>query len=67
MALTIQQLIEKLQKVEDKSKEVFFECPAEFYSIDVAYLDEDKDVILYNKMFSSVCDCENCKEAKTEL
>jgi hypothetical protein len=67
MALTIQQLIEKLQKVEDKSKDIYFECPEDFYSVDGVYLDGQGDIALYNHMYSDVCRCEDCKQRLKEL
>ena len=67
MALTIQQLIEKLQKVEDKNKEVFFEYPEGYYSVDGAYLDSHGDISLYNYMYSDVCRCRDCQERLNEL
>lgn len=67
MALTVEQLIEKLQKLEDKSKEVFFENPNDLYSADGIYLDAHGDLVIYNLMYSDVCRCENCQERLKEL
>nr|DAL35462.1 MAG TPA_asm: protein of unknown function (DUF4802) [Caudoviricetes sp.] len=62
MALTVGQLIEKLQKVEDKNKDVFFECPDDMYSIDGAYCEPHGDIALYNHIYSDVCRCRDCQE-----
>lgn len=67
MALTVGQLIEKLQKVEDKSKHVFFECPNDLYSIDGIYCEPHGDVAVYNLGYSDVCRCEDCQERLKEL
>lgn len=39
MALTVKQLIEKLERVEDKTGDVFIEFPSEFLSVDTVLLD----------------------------
>lgn len=67
MALTVRGLIEKLEKVEDKSTDVFIELPISFLSVDRVVLDEDYDVVLVNDVDSEHCDCEVCKELETEL
>lgn len=61
MALTVRGLIEKLEKVEDKSADVFFELPTGFASVDSVFLDEVKDILLSNYTESEHCDCESCK------
>lgn len=67
MALTVGQLIEKLQKVEDKNKHVFFECPDDLYSIDGIYCEPHCDIAVYNLDYSDVCRCEDCQERLKEL
>ena len=67
MALTIKQLMEKLEKVEDKSTDVFIELPISFLSVDSVFLDEVGDVILSNDAESEHCYCEDCKADETEL
>ncbi len=48
MALTIKQLIEKLEQVENKNKDVFFETIDSYFSIDLVFIDKDKDIIFAN-------------------
>lgn len=67
MALTIKQLIEKLEKVENKSVDVYFETPYSLLTVDRVILDEDYEVVLVNDVGSDHCDCERCKELETEL
>lgn len=67
MALTVKQLIEKLEKVENKNKDVYFETPGVLLTVDRVVLDEDYDVGLVNDDDSEHCDCERCKELETEL
>lgn len=67
MALTVRGLIEKLEKVENKSTDVFIELPIAFLSVDSVFLDEDGDIILSNNAESEHCNCEYCKENKTKL
>lgn len=67
MALTVKQLIEKLEKVENKNKDIFFETPDSLLSVDRVVLDEDYDVALVNDAGSEHCDCWICKEVETEL
>ena len=67
MALTVKQLIEKLEKVENKNKDVFFETPDSLLCVGRVVLDEDYDVALVNDVDSEHCDCEVCKELETEL
>lgn len=67
MALTVKQLIEKLEKVENKNKDVYFETPEVLLTVDRVVLDEDYDVGLVNDDDSEHCDCERCKELETEL
>ena len=52
MALTIKQLIEKLERVEDKTGDVFIEFPGEFLSVDTVLLDNEGDITLINEMAS---------------
>ena len=67
MALTVKELIEKLEQVENKSVYVYFERPDSLLSVDRVILDEDYDVALVNDIDSGHCDCERCKELETEL
>lgn len=67
MALTVRGLIEKLEKVENKSTDVFIELPIAFLSVDSVFLDEDGDIILSNDAESEHCNCEDCKENETKL
>ena len=67
MALTIKQLIKKLEKVEDKSGDVFIEMPGDFLSVDFVFLDNDGDIILSNAINSHHCLCDKCKENETKL
>ena len=67
MALTVRGLIEKLEKVEDKSTDVFIELPFAFLSVDSVFLDEENDVILSNNAESEHCNCERCKERVAKL
>lgn len=67
MALTVRGLIEKLEKVEDKSTDVFIELPISFLSVDSVFLDEVGDVILSNNAESEHCNCEDCKSNETKL
>ena len=48
MELTVKELIEKLERVENKNKKVFFETIESFFSIDLVFIDKDKDIILAN-------------------
>lgn len=67
MALTIKQLIEKLEKVENKSGDVYVEFPGEFLSVDTVLLDNEGDVTLISDIGSHHCDCQKCKTSETEL
>ena len=67
MELTVKELIEKLEKVENKNKSVFFETVDSFLSVDHVILDENYDVILVNGVASEHCDCERCEELEAEL
>ena len=67
MALTVRGLIEKLEQVENKLGDVYFETPVSILSIDRVILDEIDDVVLVNDVDSGHCDCERCKELVTEL
>ncbi|AXY83745.1 hypothetical protein bIBBD4_gp28 [Lactococcus phage vB_Llc_bIBBD4] len=67
MALTIKQLIEKLEQVEDKSGLVFIEMPDAFLSVDLVFLDNKGDVILTNAINSHHCLCDKCKANETKL
>ena len=48
MELTVKELIEKLEKVENKNKSVFFERVDSFLSVDLVFIDEDEDIIFSN-------------------
>ena len=67
MELTVKELIEKLEKVENKNKDIFFETPDSLLNVDRVVLDEDYDVALVNDADSEHCDCWICKEVETEL
>jgi hypothetical protein len=67
MALTIKQLIEKLEKVENKFGDVYIEFPSEFLSVDTVLLDNEGDITLINEMASHHCECQKCKTSETEL
>lgn len=67
MALTVRGLIEKLEKVEDKSGDVFIEMPDDFLSVDFVFLDNEGDIILSNAINSHHCLCDKCKENETKL
>lgn len=67
MALTIKQLIEKLEKVENKFGDVFIEFPSESLSVDTVLLDNEGDITLINEMASHHRDCQKCKTSETEL
>ncbi|QGT52704.1 hypothetical protein KMC96_gp14 [Lactococcus phage CHPC122] len=67
MALTIKQLIEKLEKVENKFGDVYIEFPGEFLSVDTVLLDNEGDITLISKVGSHHCDCQKCKTNETEL
>lgn len=67
MALTVKELIEKLEKVEDKKAEVFMEFPDNFLSVDFVILDSEDDVILTNMIESHHCLCDECKANETKL
>lgn len=67
MALTVRGLIEKLEKVEDKSGDVFIEFQSEFLSVDTVFLDKSGDVTLVSEVGSCHCDCQKCKTSETEL
>jgi hypothetical protein len=67
MALTIKQLIEKLEKVENKFGDVYIEFPSDFLSVDTVLLDNEGDITLINEMASHHCDCQKCKTNETEL
>lgn len=67
MALTVKGLIEKLEQLENKSVDVYFETPDSLLSVDRVILDEDYDVVLVNDVDSGHCDCQRCKELVTEL
>lgn len=54
MALTVKELIEKLEKVEDKSGDVFIEMPDDFLSVDSVFLDNEGDIILSNAIVHSL-------------
>ena len=67
MALTIKQLIEKLERVGNKTGNVYVEFPSEFLSVDTVLLDNEGDITLINEMASHHCDCQKCKTSETEL
>ena len=67
MALTVKQLIEKLERVEDKTGDVFIEFPSEFLSVDTVLLDNEDETTLINETASHHCDCQKCKTSETEL
>ena len=67
MALTIRGLIEKLEKVQDKDKDVYFETPNEFLSVDSVFFDEGEDIIFSNDIESEHCDCEYCNKYVKKL
>ncbi len=48
MELTVKELIEKLEKVENKNKNVFFETIDKYFSVDFVFIDKDKDIIFAN-------------------
>ena len=48
MELTVKELIEKLEKVEDKNRGVIFETVDSFLSVDLVFIDEDEDIIFSN-------------------
>lgn len=48
MELTVKELIEKLEKVENKNKNVFFETIDSYFSVDFVFIDKDKDIIFAN-------------------
>lgn len=48
MELTVKELIEKLEKVENKNKSVFFETVDSFLSVDLVFIDEDENIIFSN-------------------
>lgn len=67
MALTIKQLIEKLEQVENKTGDVYVEFPGEFLSVDTVLLDNEGDVTLISDIGSHHCDCQKCKISETKL
>lgn len=67
MALTIKQLIEKLEKVENKTGDVYVEFPGEFLSVDTVLLDNEGDVTLVNDISSCHCTCQQCITSETKL
>ena len=67
MNLTVEQLIKKLEKVEDKTGTVFFETDDYFLSIDHVFVDKANDIVLVNAIESDHCYCEDCKENETKL
>nr|DAL78434.1 MAG TPA: Protein of unknown function (DUF2847) [Caudoviricetes sp.] len=67
MALTVKELIEKLEQLENKSVAVYFETPDSLLSVDRVILDENYEIGLVNDVASEHCDCEYCKEFETEL
>lgn len=67
MALTVKQLIKKLEAVKNKDKDIFFETPYSFLSVDLVFIDEDNELILSNNAESEHCDCEYCNEHVKEI
>lgn len=67
MALTVKQLIEKLEAVKNKEQDVYLETPNSFLSVDRVFIDEGTDIILSNDMESEHCDCEYCNKNVKEL
>lgn len=67
MALTVRGLIEKLERVEDKSGDVFIEMPDDFLSVDFVFLDNEGDIILSSAINSHHCLCDKCKANETKL
>lgn len=67
MELTVKQLIEKLEKVENKNADVYFEMPRDCLSVDLVILDSEGDVTLSNAIGSNHCFCDKCKQFETKL
>lgn len=67
MELTVKQLIEKLEKVENKNADVYFEMPGDCLSVDWVILDSEGDVTLSNAIGSHHCLCDKCKQFETKL
>nr|DAW58239.1 MAG TPA: hypothetical protein [Caudoviricetes sp.] len=67
MELTVKQLIEKLEKVENKNAEVWFETDEYFLSVDRVFIDAENNILLVNAIESDHCYCDECKETETEL
>ena len=64
MALTIKQLIEKLERVEDKTGDVFIEFPGEFLSVDTVLLDNEGDITLLMKWLHIIVIVKSVKQVK---
>lgn len=67
MALTVRELIEKLEKVENKTSDVYLEFPGEFLSVDTVLLDNEGDVTLVSDISSCHCTCQQCIISETKL
>ncbi len=67
MALNVKELIEKLEKVENKLGYVYLETPDLIFTVDRVILDQYEDITLVNNSESDHCDCERCKEVETEF
>lgn len=67
MALTVRGLIEKLEKIEDKTGDVLIEFQSGFLSVDTVLLDNEGDITLINEVASHHCECKKCKASETEL
>lgn len=68
MALTVKQLIEKLEQVENKLGEIYIETYDSLLSVDRIFLDKiEDDIIMVSDIGSEHCDCDVCKEVETEL
>lgn len=68
MALTIKQLIEKLEQVENKLGEAYIETHGSLLSVDRIFLHKiEDDIIMVSDIGSAHCYCDNCKKVETEL
>lgn len=67
MALTVKQLIEKLEKVEDKTVDTYFETSDSIFSVDRVILDEDNEILFVSDIGSHHCLCDECKANETKL
>ena len=67
MALTVAQLIEKLEKVPNKDIPVCFETPNEMTGVTGAYIDDKEYLTMYNAERSDRCECNYCMQNQEEL